>query len=318
VASAAEAAATQQQYLAQVALTATMTAALDNVAQAAPDPTSSAYRAGIHAVIDQLAQVAASIARDYYQQIRKDAGITAPIRIQPIPAPPASLIDASVDYGLRASNASTPADFQAAVQRRVEAANQKILADAAREQTASAVAGDEMAIGFRRVPRPDACAFCILMATRSTHREGLAADLSTSSHDNKRGIKYGGPEHFGVYKSRALAEGKSFVRDFIGEGTAKFHNHCHCVVEPVFSPVEKLPAWLEGARQLYKDTSLDPARRDDTHLNAFRRALNAQRSGNGGSPSPIAPAAPLRAAPAQPPAAALLQGLDDAMRAGAA
>lgn len=314
MASAAESAATQQQYLAQVALTATMTTATSNLAQSVPDPTSPTFRAGVQAIIDQLAQVSASIARDYYQQVRMDAGIKAPVRIRPVSAPPVSLINASLDYGLRADNSGTSADFQAAVQRRLDAANQKILADVAREQIATAVAGDELAIGFRRVPRPDACAFCILMATRSTSREGLAATLSAGSNNNNRGIKYGGSEHFGIYKSRAAAEGKAFVHDFIGEGTAKFHDNCHCVVEPVFSPVEKLPAWLEDARQLYKNTGVDPSRPDDTSLNAFRRALNAQRSGNGGPTSPIAPAVPLRPASMQPQMTALLAQIDASMR----
>lgn len=310
MASAAEAAATQQQYLAQVALTATMTNATANLAQSVPDPTSPTFRAGVQAIIDQLAQVSASIARDYYQQVRIDAGIKTPIRIQPVPAPPPSLINASIDYGLRADRSGTPADFQAAVQKRLDAANQKILADIAREQVATAVAGDELAIGFRRVPRPDACAFCILMATRSSKREGLAAALPTGSNNNNRGITYAGVEHFGVYKSRASASGTGFVRDFIGEGTAKFHNHCHCVVEPVFSPVEKLPAWLEDARQLYAKT--------DGGLNGFRRALYAQRSGKDGPSSPITPALPARPTPAQPQIAAFLAELDAAVRRAAA
>lgn len=304
MASAAEATATQQQYLAQVAITAALVATLRNLGQSAA-PSSDAFRAGLHAITEQFAEASASVARDYYQEARRAGGVTAPIRIAPVQMPPASLVDADLAWALRAQE-----DAKASVQSRIEASIQKAVADTGRQQVIEAVAGDELALGFRRVPRPDACSFCILMATRSTTREGLAANLRSGSNNNDRGITYAGPEHFGVYKSRSLASGTAFIREFAGDGTAKFHNNCHCVVEPVFSPVEKLAPWLEDMRRLYADTE----KRDDTDtsLNAFRRAVYAKR--NGSTPSaPIAPAAALPATSPQADTAALLARLADAM-----
>lgn len=286
----------QQQYAAQLAVTGVATSAL-RALWAATRPLSSPegmtrFREGVAVIVEQLSPAAASIAADYYLAARTEAGVPGAVTVQSIPSPLRSQIEAGLDWAERAADAqidnllaeveAQAADLEEQIQARAEAAVQKMLADIAREQVTAAVEGDDMALGYRRVPRPGACYFCIVNAFRSTTRKGLAKDFK----------KYGpgslvGEKHYGVYKSRASA-GDSVNDKFTGEGDAKFHNNCHCVIEPVFSPVEALPDWLADMERLYDETP--------GGLNEFRKALKAHR--NGETPEP--PEVPVRT-PTTPP-----------------
>lgn len=276
---------TQQQYAAQILLSAALIQALRQLWGATLPLGSDAgrvrFREGVHALVEQFSGAASSIATDYYRARRRDAGITTtlpPRVLQPVPAPPRSLVDAGLDWAMREAQkhetrlADELAALEEQMQTRLEAAMQKALTDVSRDQVVAAVQNDDMAIGFRRVPRPGACAFCIIQAIRSTTRTGLAKDFKRYAPGTM-----GGEKHYGVYKSRGTAgEDGDFLFD--GPGTAKFHNNCHCVVEPVFSPAEALPDWLADMERLYDDT--------EGGLNDFRRTIAAIRRGEEPQPPP--------------------------------
>jgi hypothetical protein len=286
----------QQQYAAQLALTGVAVAAL-RALWAATLPLSSPeglarFREGVAAMVGQLSPAAASIATDYYLAARMEAGVPGTAKVPLVSSPPRSQIDAGLDWAMRAVEAQADAlmaemeaqaaELETKIQARAEAAVQKMLADIAREQVVAAVDGDDKALGFRRVPRPDACAFCIIQAIRSTSRKGLAKDFKKYAPGSMTGEK-----HYGIYKSRASA-GASVNDKFTGGGEAKFHNNCHCVIEPVFSTVNQLPVWLHDLEVLYDDT--------EGGLNEFRRALKALRRGE----TPDPPEVPVRL-PTTPP-----------------
>lgn len=298
--SATEAPATQQQYLTQVAITAALTAAIQQLTKVAPDPASPAFKAGLMAIVTQFGQASAAVARNYYQQIRTASGINKPLTIKPVGSPPATLINAAVNYGLNADATGTHQAYVDAAYARIMAASQKAVTDMAREQTMQAVAGDQYAIGFRRVPRPDACAWCIVMATRTSTRTRTRNLAETGS---AKFIHDPNAEHFGVFKSRTSAGELPKGSDQING----FHNNCHCVVEPVF--FHGAPSkFLVDMKSLYDRSG---------GLNGFRRALDAQRAGREPS-APIAPVTPLPSASPSPQIAALLGRLSDAMSSGAA
>lgn len=306
---------TQQQYAAQLAVTAALVQSL-RALWAAIRPTSSPqamvrYREGVFVLVSQWAQVAGDIATDYYRDARLTADIPGPVKVPPVPELPRSLVDAGLDWALptpdqlleqaeaRADEMLNSPEMQAqieAMQAKVDAAMQKAVTDMARDQVTSAVEADDRALGYRRVPRPGACYFCVIQAIRSTTRKGISKDFKKYGPGS-----LGGEKHYGVYKSRGSA-GASVNDKFTGDGEAKFHNNCHCVIEPVFAPATSLPDWLADMERLYDETP--------GGLNEFRKALKALREGE----EPEPPALPAIAA-ANPPSeqiAALLDLLSQA------
>jgi hypothetical protein len=283
--------------LAQLALTAALVQAIrglwaSTTPLASPEALSR-FRSGVLALVQQLSGVSSSIALDYYQAVRLEAGITAPLSVDsltPAPLPPASKVDAGIEWAMRATEqharalaadmSAQAAEIEAAMQTRMDAAVQKALMDTSRQQVWDAVAGDEAAIGFRRVPRPGACYFCVVQAIRSTTRTTAkrvgAPGRVTHVHDPD-------VKHYGVYKSR-LSAGEAINDLFTGDGEAKFHNNCHCVIEPVFSPADALPGWLADLEHLYNNFDEDKYGKG---LPGFRRALAAHRGGHETSPPPM-------------------------------
>ncbi len=274
---------TQRQYATQVALTAALVQAIRTLWSAA-SPLSSdtawdTFRAAVQAVVPHYAQMAARQSLDNYLLARADAGIIGQPRIRLLPDPPASKIDAGLAWARRAE--AEAAGIEAAILRRAETAMDKVMLDEARAQTVAAVEGDDRALGFRRVPRPDACAWCLALATRKTSRRGLAGDFKRYGAGSM-----GGAEHWGVYKSRAAA-GQIPGGD-LGE-VNRFHRNCHCVVEPIFSPSFVIPDWLQEVDQLYRETG---------DFNHFRRLIEARRRGESATSGPTPDPVPVIPAPA--------------------
>lgn len=88
-------------------------------------------------------------------------------------------------------------DDGAAILTKVEGVVDKLVTDVGRDTVTSAVAEDKEALGYARYARPGACYFCALLATRGA-----------------------------VYKTEMAAE--------ISRHGKAFHDHCHCVAEPLF------------------------------------------------------------------------------------
>lgn len=277
--------AVQQQYLAQLALTAALVQAIHNLWPLANPLTNPAkFSQALGLLVGQLGQVSASIAQDFYLGVRAGAGVSKVAPLHLVPSVPQSKVDAGIDWATR--HAAEAQRTEAEIMARVEAAMQKALADVGREQIVTAVEGDQFAIGYRRVPRPGACYWCIAQAIRKTHRAGRAVNR----------IRAGRPgadfdpnvEHYGVYKSR---ESAGQIPPNAQGDTNRFHNNCHCVVEPIFFPVNTLPGWLHDMERLYDESTADSE--SSQRLNDFRRALNAQRGGV----TPPTPTAPTISAP---------------------
>lgn len=269
----------QRQYVAQLALTAALAQALRQM-WAATSPLSSdramqTFRAGVFALVVQFAQAARVMAADYYLNVRQAAGVPGAPSLPPIAMPPDSMVNAGIDWGMRDFMDKTEAEIMA----KVEAAMSKAVLDVGREQIVAAVEGDDAALGFRRVPRPDACYWCITLALRRSTRGGE------------------GDQHLGVYKSRASAG--QLPPNAKGE-VNRYHDHCHCAVEPVFAIGDhEMPAWLADMDRLYEQATKNS--RSGERLNDFRRALAAIRRGE----SPPTP---------QGPALAPVVGMDERLR----
>ncbi|WP_436702397.1 hypothetical protein [Nocardioides sp. BYT-33-1] len=315
-----DAPATQRQYVTQLALSAAAGQALRTLwTSIGPVSSEAAWRtfsAATRALMPQYGQVAASTALDNYRLARRDAGIATVPSLPRIAPMPASKIDAGLDWARRAypdldaKLDAKRAEIENRIRGRAEAAMQKALLDEARETTIAAVIGDDKALGYRRVPRPGACAWCLALAVRKTSRRGLAKDFDRYGTPGVMG----GEEHWGVYKSRAAAGQTPIGSTQVN----RFHRgKCRCVVEAIFSTDFVVPDWLHEVDELYNDS-------DD--FNDFRRRLNAQRNsqdggqddGQGDGAEPRDPAVP---PPAVQPArvaavSTLLADIDTAMTSG--
>lgn len=294
----------QQQYLAQLALGSALEQSIaalwDSLAPLSSAQALAQFSNSLYVVLGQLAPAASSMAIDYYRNIRRESGVPGTVKLQPAPAPPRSLVDADLQWATRERTDLSDADFEAAVLADVQKSITKALDDIARDQIVQAVAGDEQALGFRRVARPDACYWCIALATRTTTR------TAERSNDRGGGFVYGSDEHFGVFKTRESAGQLPASASQIN----RYHNDCHCTVEPIFATTDAVPDWIHDMKRLYDDSTVNSGKGE--HLNDFRRALTDYR--NGVTPAPVE--APLISPPATPPAeqiTAILDLLNEAM-----
>lgn len=300
---------TQRHYLAQLTIGAALAQAVRSLwgslsPLSAPE-AMQAFRGGSHALVGQFSQAAVTVAADHYRAARIDAGVTSEVRLPRLPSPPVAKADTKLDWiesqrkRLEAEAAAEVAEMVAEIEAKIlaetEAAFQKAIADAAREWTVEAVEGDEKALGFRRVARPDACAWCLALAIRKTSRRGLAKDFKRYGTPGAMG----GEEHFGVYKSR---ESAGQLPPNATREVNRFHFNCNCTVEPVFDTGLHAPTWLLDVDALYAESD---------GFNDFRRRLNAQRRGaTPEDPAPVLPTPSIR--PEQTAAIADLLGRIDA------
>jgi hypothetical protein len=132
---------------------------------------------------------------------------------------------------------------------RLAAATERLVLDAGQQTIVQNVAADRKARGYARIPEPNACAFCLMLATRGavykTDRAGR-----TSNGRSKRLIEQG------IQKGDIHGNGDSFAasnakfKDGKVPSTIKVHDSCRCHVEPVFGVYEP-PASVRAAEQLW-------------------------------------------------------------------
>lgn len=122
------------------------------------------------------------------------------------------------------------------------AASRHVL-DGGRQLVTEATKKDKVALGFIRVTDDDPCAFCAMLASR-------------------------GPAF--KYRSRESA----LTRRVPGENELhRYHDHCACQAEPVYSTDAEWPGRGREFAQLWKDS----AKGKKDALKAFRQAYEAQR-----------------------------------------
>lgn len=257
----------QRNYAAQFALSAALVAALRRlwpVLDTRDVPgTLPRYKAGVSSLLDRYSSAAISLSADSFDAMRARAGVRDSFTTPITSPPPVEKVQASLGWatspllepqitgGDATVHEPIPADTVTIVQHRVEAASTKVVADAGRNQMIESILADRKVRGWVRVARPDACAFCRMLATRPI--------LAT------RGA---------FYRTEGTA-GRNANARFTGEGDYKFHDNCHCTVAPVFADAYEAPAHTRADAVLYQEAQ---AKHPDTDaLNAFRREVEAQR-----------------------------------------
>lgn len=212
----------------------------------------------VHALVVRYAEVAAALGAEYYDSERADAGVPGVFTV-PVAGPPpqeqteATLRWATKDLWPRPAEEATPAQLEplderlARAERRAEGAVDRLVLGAGRDTVLRAVEEDREAVAFARAAALGACAFCKLMASRGA-----------------------------VYTS-AGAAGQDADDQFRGEGTAKFHDWCSCVIVPVFRG-QRFELSPQAARwdEIYREYAQGHS---GEQMRLFRRAL-AEHDGN--------------------------------------
>lgn len=165
--------------------------------------------AAIAALVHRYGTASAAVAADYYETARRLAGVAG--RFTPVPAAPPGHdeVEAGVKWATRDLWSAEP--DTAAARTLAEGVADRAVLNSGRDTLTGAVTADRKARGWARVPEAGACAFCAMLATRGA-----------------------------VYKSRETAgavAASARWADAQGE-LNRFHDHCRCHVEPVFTAYE--------------------------------------------------------------------------------
>lgn len=171
------------------------------------------------------------------ERVRASLTITGPVSLQK-----------SLNRGVQPAEASRAALVQ------VQGAATRHALAGARETTLAAVAEDPVALGWARIPRPDACPFCTLLGTRGAEyksRESAGPNRRSRRHKTAAGL------------------------EFVGEGEFKVHDHCRCVAQPIFAEDWEPPEHIARAEQIYATSTAGKSGK--AARQAFAAAITADR-----------------------------------------
>lgn len=218
----------------------------------------AAFKASAAALTVQRGTAAAYLANQTYLAARAHANAAGSFRPTQIPPLDAKRIEPVV--GAMTTDLwlpqGTDAAFSDAIANDVSAGvggalEQRVLSQG-RDQSLANVARDRAARGFTRLPKPGACAFCMLLSTR----DALYKSRETAG-------EVGASEVFGADALRTLN---------------RYHEGCRCAVVPVFGAYE-LPEHVAAAKALYERVA-----QGGDKLNAFRRAYERGEESAGRRP----------------------------------
>jgi hypothetical protein len=170
----------------------------------------------VTAVVARYAEVAATLAADFYDGEREAAGAAGTFTVPLADAPPGEQASNSLRWATKDLWPRDEADARAIqlepIDARLEAAMlkangamQRLVANQGRATIRQGVDTDPQAVAYARAAALGACSFCKLMASRGS-----------------------------VYRTAATA-GQDANDRFSGDASVvKFHNNCHCGIIPVF------------------------------------------------------------------------------------
>lgn len=202
--------------------------------------TGEAVRNALLALLPQLyllyGVAVATISADWYDDLRETDGVRG--RFTAIPSEvdvDTAGLEELVHWGVDPLFRSEP-DPQAA-QSLVEGGLQRRLTNIDRDTIIGSIDADPVALGYARHARPDACAFCAMLATRGDAEGYLYATEESATRVVGRGTD------LAANQQRRMGRQAEGVK---GRGTqalgSKYHDDCNCVAVPVFEGTAYDPA----------------------------------------------------------------------------
>ena len=247
----------------QAAVARLSSASVDALASAWPevDPfDTSRVAALIRTVGETYGYAAATMAADWYESLRADAGASGSYSAELVADLPRERATALARWGTEPLYRPSPDAISAL--SLISGGLQRMVANAARDTITTAALADDGANGWARHASPNACAFCAMLATRGAVYKTQAGALSVT------GVNLGGTDYWKMRRTGATREGilRGSRATTIDQGGRKgratkrplgerYHDHCHCVAIPVFGTYEPAP-YVAGWRQVYADSKV--------------------------------------------------------------
>jgi hypothetical protein len=115
-------------------------------------------------VVSAYAELAATAAADFYDTARETAGVRGRFVAAPAAIPPSEQIDALTRWAVTPLWSTDPRAGAALV--KMAGGTQRLIRKAERDTITGNVGRDPAGARYVRVPRSDACAFCLMLASR--------------------------------------------------------------------------------------------------------------------------------------------------------
>ena len=234
----------------QAQLSASLTRDLVHLLRALFNPADpgaawQAVRAAVAALIADRHRRSADLAAAFYRAERLAAGVWSPFTpTAPAPLPAEQVLKAIDATGIAAFQRALRAGAtpQQALDRSavtLSGSASRLALDGGRTTVDESVRRDDAAIGWIRLTDADPCPWCLMLAGRGA-----------------------------VFHSAASA-GREKNAQFIGDGEAKWHDHCGCTALPVWDPDDP---HLARADDLYDQwTQVTAGTSGKAAVNAWRR-----------------------------------------------
>lgn len=173
--------------------------------------------------------LAAVSASDYFDAVREYYNPGGTYLARPAPPAPAAQVQATTRWAVGPLFQAFP--DEAATLARLSASLDRLVRGADRDTVEGNATRDRRAAGYRRVARPGACAFCLMLATREG--DYSSQEAATSVGGGQRGR----------------------IRGTQPQGS-RYHDHCRCFAAPVF-PGWEPDADVLRAQELYERANGD-------------------------------------------------------------
>lgn len=169
-------------------------AAMPGLARVPTEQLPAAVSGFLQHITQKYGAASAALAARQYAVARRASDLLTPFRVKPAAVPDKAYADKTASWVLDSTT-----DIGQEFESQLVASAEKMTLDVGRNTIIQNVQSDKAAKGWARIPEPDCCAFCALLATR--------------------GVSYK------AYKSEASASFKA-------------HENCRCHVDPVFNSYE--------------------------------------------------------------------------------
>lgn len=195
-------------------------------------------------IADKYGAPAATLAADWYDEARADAGAPGSFRASPADLPEAARFESLAGWSVDALFGATP-DSPLALSR-VSGGLSRIVFDQARDTTVAAVELDPAGPTYARHASANACAFCKMLATRGatyTSAESAATVVGRGTDVSTNIGRTRGRKALGIRERGTQSLG------------AKYHDHCKCTAIEVFpgETYEEAP-YVHEWRETYNES----------------------------------------------------------------
>lgn len=257
----------------------------------------SAVKTVYKSIVTRFGQAAATVAAEFYDHTRDQAGAKGSFRATPADPVPEVVLDKAVqsaflgnpeqtiNHGLVGPITTSDLPVEERVPARLDNALQRHVLQPARDTIVENVEADPVKPRYIRVPMgPNPCAFCIMLASRQLgpidgpQKRSFSGYASAQSAQFvvgrgrelgvRRGEKRGGKKGQGVKSRGSQAQGD------------KYHDHCDCEPVAIFPGQDESdvsPNFDDYQDMYYKGTADAGTHRDAKKILASMRKVNGLR-----------------------------------------